>query len=316
MPPSGKRLSEQELATIKAWIEAGADWPDDGSKAIDPKIVVVVPADQEAAVSRKAWQNPDRWIPYRRQAQGTRTQADAARRQANADSPAVVRSHRIAADAGGGRRLPRRPIARRLRETRRSLARLAAVRRALGAALARRRSLRRNARLRQGQAAAQRLAVPRLRHPQLQRRQAVRPLRRRSRSRAIAFSRHSPTASRRLGFFRAGPWDFIGHVELPETKIDGKIARHLDRDDMVANTIEHVRRRHRPVRPVPQPQVRSDLAGGLLPPAGGLRRGRPHRQAVRPRSVAAVIAVRNCNDRTERAVANRTSLEVESRPTS
>jgi hypothetical protein len=40
-----------------------------------------------------------------------------------------------------------------------------------------------------------------------------------------------------MGFIAAGPWDFIGHAELPETKIDGKIARHLDRDDMVANTI-------------------------------------------------------------------------------
>ncbi|MBS1810191.1 MAG: DUF1553 domain-containing protein [Acidobacteria bacterium] len=40
-----------------------------------------------------------------------------------------------------------------------------------------------------------------------------------------------------LGFIAAGPWDFIGHAELPESKIDGKIARHLDRDDMVANTI-------------------------------------------------------------------------------
>jgi hypothetical protein len=40
-----------------------------------------------------------------------------------------------------------------------------------------------------------------------------------------------------LGFIAAGPWDFIGHAELPETKIDGQIARHLDRDDMVANTI-------------------------------------------------------------------------------
>ena len=40
-----------------------------------------------------------------------------------------------------------------------------------------------------------------------------------------------------LGFIAAGPWDFIGHVELPETKIDGKIARHLDRDDMVSTTI-------------------------------------------------------------------------------
>ncbi len=40
-----------------------------------------------------------------------------------------------------------------------------------------------------------------------------------------------------LGFIAAGPWDFIGHAEVPETKTDGKIARHLDRDDMVANTM-------------------------------------------------------------------------------
>jgi len=40
-----------------------------------------------------------------------------------------------------------------------------------------------------------------------------------------------------LGFLAAGPWDFIGHVELPESKIDGKVARHLDRDDFVSNTI-------------------------------------------------------------------------------
>ena len=40
-----------------------------------------------------------------------------------------------------------------------------------------------------------------------------------------------------LGFIAAGPWDFIGHDEVPETKIDGKIARILDRDDMVANTM-------------------------------------------------------------------------------
>lgn len=38
-----------------------------------------------------------------------------------------------------------------------------------------------------------------------------------------------------LGFIAAGPWDFIGHVEVPETKTDGKVARNLDRDDMVSN---------------------------------------------------------------------------------
>ncbi len=40
-----------------------------------------------------------------------------------------------------------------------------------------------------------------------------------------------------LGFLAAGPWDFIGHVEVPESKIDGKVARNLDRDDMVSNTL-------------------------------------------------------------------------------
>jgi len=41
-----------------------------------------------------------------------------------------------------------------------------------------------------------------------------------------------------LGFIAAGPWDLIGHAEVPESKIDGKVARHLDRDDMVVNTIQ------------------------------------------------------------------------------
>ncbi len=40
-----------------------------------------------------------------------------------------------------------------------------------------------------------------------------------------------------LGFISAGPWDFVGHAEVKEDKIDGKIARHLDRDDMVAATM-------------------------------------------------------------------------------
>lgn len=40
-----------------------------------------------------------------------------------------------------------------------------------------------------------------------------------------------------LGFIAAGPWDFIGHVEVPEAKLDGMVARHLDRDEMVSNTL-------------------------------------------------------------------------------
>ncbi len=40
-----------------------------------------------------------------------------------------------------------------------------------------------------------------------------------------------------LGFIAAGPWDFIGHAEVPETKLDGQEARNLDRDEMVSATL-------------------------------------------------------------------------------
>jgi len=40
-----------------------------------------------------------------------------------------------------------------------------------------------------------------------------------------------------LGFLAAGPWDFVGHVELREGTLDKKITRNLDRDDMVATSL-------------------------------------------------------------------------------
>jgi mono/diheme cytochrome c family protein len=39
------------------------------------------------------------------------------------------------------------------------------------------------------------------------------------------------------GFIAAGPWDYVGHVELPESKTDGLIARYNDRDDQVMTTM-------------------------------------------------------------------------------
>jgi hypothetical protein len=46
-----------------------------------------------------------------------------------------------------------------------------------------------------------------------------------------------PQATIATGFIAAGPWDFVGHVELPESKTDGLIARYNDRDDMVMTTM-------------------------------------------------------------------------------
>ncbi|HAA62576.1 MAG TPA: hypothetical protein DCE39_16760 [Planctomycetaceae bacterium] len=39
------------------------------------------------------------------------------------------------------------------------------------------------------------------------------------------------------GFLAAGPWDYIGHAEVPESKLDGQVARNLDRDDMVRTVL-------------------------------------------------------------------------------
>jgi mono/diheme cytochrome c family protein len=47
----------------------------------------------------------------------------------------------------------------------------------------------------------------------------------------------SPDGIIGLGFIAAGPFDWVGHVEVPESKLDGKVCRNLDRDDMVMNTM-------------------------------------------------------------------------------
>ncbi len=46
-----------------------------------------------------------------------------------------------------------------------------------------------------------------------------------------------PRATVATGMIAAGPWDFVGHVELREGTVDKDIARSNDRDDMVANTM-------------------------------------------------------------------------------
>ena len=43
-----------------------------------------------------------------------------------------------------------------------------------------------------------------------------------------------PDGIKALGFLAAGPWDFIGHWEVGEAKVDGRIAKHLDRDEMIS----------------------------------------------------------------------------------
>jgi hypothetical protein len=46
-----------------------------------------------------------------------------------------------------------------------------------------------------------------------------------------------PSAVIATGFIAAGPWDFVGHLELREGTLDKLKTRSLDRDDMVASTM-------------------------------------------------------------------------------
>jgi hypothetical protein len=47
----------------------------------------------------------------------------------------------------------------------------------------------------------------------------------------------SPDAVVATGFIAAGPWDFVGHVELREGTVEKQKTRLLDRDDMVSSTV-------------------------------------------------------------------------------
>ena len=98
-------------------------------------------------------------------------------RSADADPAGLLRPDRPAADAGGGRgvRLRLRPGC--VRKAGRSAARLAALRRAVGPALARRRAVCGKQRVRDQHERPKRYALPRLGHQVAQRRQAVRPVR-------------------------------------------------------------------------------------------------------------------------------------------
>ena len=64
---------------------------------------------------------------------------------------------------------------------------------------------------------------------------------------------NEPDAVIATGFIAAGPWDFVGQVELREGTIEKEKTRLLDRDDMVASTMGAFCQPDCPLRPLPQP---------------------------------------------------------------
>ena len=56
-------------------------------------------------------------------------------------------------------------------------------------------------------------------------------------SRATCLRRTIVEAVAATGFVAAGPWDFVGHVELREGTVEKLKTRLIDRDDMLANTM-------------------------------------------------------------------------------
>ena len=190
-----------------------------------------------------------------------RADAVAARRPPHADSPRLSRPARPAAVARRGRRLRQRPLAGRLAAARRSPARLAALRRALGAALARSRALRGFRRLRVRRRSPRGLALPRLRR---QRRSTTTSRMRSSSASRLPATRSRPRSDEAMiatGFLRLGPEGGGG----------GERGRQDALDDIVMTTTLTFMGMTVVVRALPQPQVRSDPAEGLLPHPGGVR---------------------------------------------
>ena len=190
-------------------------------------------------------------------------------RSAHARHARLRRSARLQADLRRSPGVRQRPVAECLREADRSSAGVAALRRAMGAALDGRRALRR----RQPDvgsdqpAVSVRLAVSRLDHRSAQRGHALRPLRQAAAGRRLDAEGHARRhAGARIRGRRADlsprPASLgRGDRQLPDRRLGRahrrRVARRARRDDGV--------------RALPRSQVRSDLAEGLLRADGRVR---------------------------------------------
>ncbi len=149
MPPK-KRLSEGEVKTLEEWVKMGAPDPREAAPVVKAGRVIDIEAGRKfwsftplarvTPPAEPAAASPiDRFIQAKLREQGPR--ACAAGGQTHAAAPRDLRPDRPAADAGGDGRVCRGRGAGCVRARDRAAARLAAIWRALGPALARRGAL-------------------------------------------------------------------------------------------------------------------------------------------------------------------------------
>jgi cytochrome c551/c552 len=142
MPPSGK-LSDAEVATVKTWVDAGAPWPKETAAKADSKHWAYQPVRDPAlpAVKNTTWvQSPiDRFILAKLE---EKFEAGSGCLEVDVVTTGLFRSDRPATDAGRHPQFSRRYLEGRVCKSCRPVAGVAAIRRALGPPLARRRALR------------------------------------------------------------------------------------------------------------------------------------------------------------------------------
>ncbi len=196
MPKDADPLTNEEIAEIRTWIDQGAAWPR-GMVLEEPTVndldwwsfkpmerwpVPEFPAVPMKGGELQVAELPATWVRTPIDAFILRTLQQKGLSPAEAaDRRTLIR--RVTYDLIGLPPTPERskrslPATRStgLRETRRSIARIETLRRTLGTALVGCRQVRRYLRIRQRQAATERLALSRLRDPVVQRRQTLRAI--------------------------------------------------------------------------------------------------------------------------------------------
>ena len=168
MPPEGDKLSKDDVALLRAWIDQGVKWSD-GSGG-DAKANAThwsfrpIRRPELPKTKAEAWiRKFDRSI-CPRETRIEENYAGPRGRSPHTDPPALARFAGIAANTGRNSCLSRRRSSRRLRIAGRPAAGVAALWRTLGPSLAGPRPLRRQRRLRKGLSPPLRLALSQLGH--------------------------------------------------------------------------------------------------------------------------------------------------------